>query len=271
MRKLLAYSLTLVVTSAAGLVVTAAPASAHGYVSAPPSRQALCAQGAVGDCGPIQFEPQSVEGVKGLRSCDGGLPQFAVLSDESRNWPAQDVGSSVTFTWVFTARHRTADWEYFIGDTRLETVDGGNQQPEAVVSHEVDLSGFSGRQTVLAIWNIGDTPHAFYNCVDVNIGGSGGAPAPTTTPPTTTAPTAPPATAPPAATTAPPATAPPATTAPPNGDAPAPAEGEWVANQAYQAGDEVTFDGERYVCRQSHTSLPGWEPSIFTLALWLPL
>jgi predicted carbohydrate-binding protein with CBM5 and CBM33 domain len=104
---------------------------------------------------------QSVEGVKGLRSCDGGLPQFSVLSDESRDWPARDVGTSVTFTWVFTARHRTADWEYFIGDTRLETVDGGNEQPEAVVSHEVDLSWFSGRQTVLAVWNIGDTPFAF--------------------------------------------------------------------------------------------------------------
>lgn len=263
MRRFLAYSLTIVASVAAGLFANAAPASAHGYVSTPPSRQALCAQRAVADCGPIQFEPQSVEGPKGLRSCDGGLAQFAVLSDESRDWPAREVGTSVTFTWVFTARHRTADWEYFIGDTRLARFDGGNQQPEAVVSHQIDLSGFPGRQTVLAVWNIGDTPNAFYNCVDLLVAGGGDTP-PATTPPATTPPvTTPPAAPPPA--TEPPAPNPPATTAP------APADGDWVPHRAYQAGDEVTYDGQRYACRQSHTSLPGWEPSIFTLALWLPL
>lgn len=269
MRKLLAYPLTIVATAAASLVATAAPASAHGYVSAPPSRQALCAQRAVADCGPIQFEPQSVEGPKGLRSCDGGLAQFAVLSDESRAWPAQEVGSSVTFTWVFTARHRTADYEYFIGDTLLARFDGGNQQPEAVVSHQVDLSGFSGRQTVLAVWNIGDTPNAFYNCVDVTIGGGD-------TPPADDPPADdPPANDPPG--NDPPADPPPApesttdTPADPATDPAVPASGEWVPGQAYRAGDEVTHDGQRYACRQSHTSLPGWEPSIYTLALWLPL
>nr|BFE67439.1 hypothetical protein GCM10020092_007400 [Actinoplanes digitatis] len=67
----------------------AAPALAHGYVSSPPSRQALCASGAVANCGQIQFEPQSVEGPKGLKSCDGGVAGFSVLADESRNWLSQ--------------------------------------------------------------------------------------------------------------------------------------------------------------------------------------
>ena len=44
---------------AAGAVVSslavAAPAQAHGYVSGPPSRQALCAQNRVPDCGPIKY------------------------------------------------------------------------------------------------------------------------------------------------------------------------------------------------------------------------
>ncbi|BCB90166.1 hypothetical protein Psuf_074790 [Phytohabitans suffuscus] len=47
--------------------------------------------------------------------------------------------------------------------------------------------------------------------------------------------------------------------------------GTWATGTAYRTGDEVTFQGQRYRCRQSHTSLSGWEPSIFTLALWLPV
>jgi chitin-binding protein len=260
MRRILVYPLVTAAAVAAGLVATGSAASAHGYVSAPPSRQALCAQRAVADCGQIQFEPQSVEGPKGLRRCDGGLAQFSVLSDESRAWPARSVGGAVDFTWVFTARHRTANWEYFIGNTRVAVVDGGNAQPEAVVTHRINLSAFPGRRTVLAVWNIGDTPMAFYNCIDLNIGGGGGdpQPAPSTTPPTTpptTTPTNPPATQPPA---------PPATN-------PAPGGAEWAANRAYRTGDEVTFKGATYRCRQAHTSLAGWEPSPFTLALWLPV
>jgi predicted carbohydrate-binding protein with CBM5 and CBM33 domain len=177
-RRAIAYPLAALGAVMSTLAV-ASPALAHGYVSAPPSRQALCAAGAVADCGPIQFEPQSVEGPKGLRSCDGGLSQFSVLSDESRNWPARAVGESVTFTWVMTARHRTSNWEYFIDGRKIATVDGGNQQPDAVVTHGVDLSAFPGRQTVLAVWNIGDTANAFYSCVDLNVGGGGG-PAPST-------------------------------------------------------------------------------------------
>ena len=88
------------------------------------------------------------------------MAQFSVLADDSRNWPAKAVGSNVTFTWVMTARHRTSNWEYFIGDTEIATVDGGNAQPDAVVTHNVDLSAFPGRQTVLAVWNIGDTANA---------------------------------------------------------------------------------------------------------------
>ncbi|WP_213002861.1 lytic polysaccharide monooxygenase, partial [Winogradskya consettensis] len=111
-------------------LAVASPALAHGYVSAPPSRQALCASGAVKDCGQIQFEPQSVEGIKGLKSCDGGVSQFSVLADESRNWPAKSVGTNVTFTWVMTARHRTVDWQYFIDGKKVATVNGGNEQPD---------------------------------------------------------------------------------------------------------------------------------------------
>jgi len=257
MRRSIAYPLVVLGAAGATLVV-ASPALAHGYVSAPPSRQALCASGVVADCGQIQFEPQSVEGPKGLRSCDGGVAGFSVLSDESRNWPAKSVGSTVTFTWVMTARHRTSNWEYFVGAKKVATVDGGNAQPDAVVTHRIDLSAFPGRQKVLAVWNIGDTANAFYSCIDLNVGGGSSTP--------TTTPTTKPATTP----TTTPATTKPATK-PTTKPATKPGGRAWAPGVAYATGDEVTYQGVRYKCRQGHSSIRSWEPSIYTLALWLPL
>ncbi|MEV6493200.1 lytic polysaccharide monooxygenase [Actinoplanes sp. NPDC051633] len=272
MRRAITYPL-VALGAAASTVAVASPALAHGYVSAPPSRQALCAAGIVADCGQIQFEPQSVEGPKGLKSCNGGVGQFAALNDNSRAWPAKSVGSKVTFTWVFTARHRTSNFEYFIGNTKVATVDGGNAQPDAVVNHSVDLSAFPGRQTVLAVWNIGDTPNAFYSCVDLNVGGGGGSDpsTPSSPPPSTTRPPAPEQPAdPPADPPAQPAD-PPAQPAEPTAAPPATGGSAWAAQVAYKTGDVVTFQGKKFKCRQGHTSLSSWEPSIYTLALWLPL
>ena len=273
MRRKIAYPL-LALGMTAGTLAVASPALAHGYVSSPPSRQALCASGAVANCGPIQFEPQSVEGPKGLTSCNGGLAPFAVLADESRNWPARTVGSSVTFSWVLTARHKTSTWDYFIGGAKVASIDDGGAQPAATVNHTIDLSRFPGRRTVLAVWNIADTGNAFYNCVDLNVGGSGGGATPGTPPPATTPPTKAPTTPPTKAPTNPPTKAP--TTAPgtPSSPPPAatkPAGGTWAAGTAYRTGDVVTFAGARFQCRQAHTAIASWEPSIYTLALWLPL
>lgn len=259
MRRVLLYPLVAMGAVVGGLGF-AAPASAHGYVSSPPSRQALCAQGKVPDCGPIQYEPQSVEGPKGLKSCDGGKTQFAVLADNSRNWPATPVGTSVTFNWVLTARHATSTWEYFIGNTRIAQFNDGGKQPNATVAHQVSLAGYSGRQTILAVWNIADTANAFYNCVDVQIGGTTN-PSPTATasPTATKSPTKPP-------TTAAPTTKAPTTAAPSRS-----ATGvQWTAGTTYHVGDVVTYDGRRYQCRQAHTAIYTWEP-IYTLALWLPV
>ncbi|GAA0559360.1 lytic polysaccharide monooxygenase [Actinomadura livida] len=260
MRRTIAYPLAVLTAAAGTTLFTAAPASAHGYVSAPPSRQALCAAGAVPDCGPIQFEPQSVEGPKGQRNCHGGLSQFAVLSDESRDWPAKSVGSTVTFSWTLTARHRTSTWEYFVGGTRVAVFDDRNQIPDSVVTHRVDLSEFPGRQKVLAIWNIGDTPMAFYNCIDLNIGGGSGS-QPPQSPSQSPAPA--PSTAPTPAPSAPAPSQPEPTGAPADG-------AEWRPGVTYKVGDVVTYEGTRYRCRQGHTTIRSWEP-VFTPALWLAL
>ncbi|MDM4718110.1 lytic polysaccharide monooxygenase [Micromonospora sp. WMMA1363] len=239
-------TLPLVAVGAVGSsLAVAAPAQAHGYVSGPPSRQALCAQNRVPDCGQIKWEPQSVEGPKGLRSCHAGIARFAVLDDDSREWPATSVGSTATFTWTNTARHATSNWEYFVGDTRVAVFDGGGQQPGATVSHTVNLGGHSGRQKVLAVWNIADTANAFYSCVDLQIGGGPG-PTPTTPPPSPSP--------------SPTPTAAPTTNPPTPGDT-------WTAGRAYQIDDQVTYGAATYRCRQAHTALPGWEPP-YTPALW---
>ncbi|WP_052685026.1 lytic polysaccharide monooxygenase [Lentzea aerocolonigenes] len=225
-------------TRKAALVMAAVPAivfitpvgsaSAHGYVSSPPSRQAQCASGVVKNCGGPEWEPQSNEGDKGRTDCWGGdRLDFQVLNDDSRGWQATNVGTSLTMTWTFTARHRTRDYEYFIGGTRVGYVNGNNAAPVDPVQHTINLSGFSGRQKLRAVWNIGDTVKAFYSCMDINIGGTGGNPTP---PPTTTNPT------------------------------PPPVGGTWAPNTAYATGATVTYGGSSYRCLQGHTSLTGWEP-----------
>ena len=147
------------------------PASAHGYISNPPSRQAQCAAGTV-ECGDIKYEPQSVEGPKGLTSCSGGNSRFAELDDDAKNWQATPVGRNQTFTWSLSARHSTSTWQYFIGGTKIAEFDDGGAQPPATVEHQVDFGSFTGRQKVLAVWNVADTTNAFYACIDVNIGGT---------------------------------------------------------------------------------------------------
>ncbi|MCK8497397.1 fibronectin type III domain-containing protein [Myxococcus fulvus] len=44
--------------------------------------------------------------------------------------------------------------------------------------------------------------------------------------------------------------------------------GAWAPNTAYTVGDIVSYSGKGYDCRQSHTSLVGWEPPNVP-ALWL--
>ncbi|KAJ6579281.1 immunoglobulin E-set [Mycena sp. CBHHK59/15] len=138
----------------ATLHMAVAPASAHGYVSHPPSHQALCRDVPVPGCGDVKYEPQSVEALKGSFKCNGDGVRFHELNEE-RLWP-----------------HATATWEYFIlteHNTKLALFDDGGAVPPRTVVHQVPLHGYTGRQTILSRWNIADTPTAFYACVDLNI------------------------------------------------------------------------------------------------------
>jgi predicted carbohydrate-binding protein with CBM5 and CBM33 domain len=171
-KRRLAAAIGVAVSPLIAVSLPATTASAHGYVSSPPSRQAQCANGVV-DCGPIKWEPQSVEGPKGLHSCSGGNERFAGLDDDSKPWKVTPVGHSTQFTWNILAHHSTSTWQYFIGGQKIAEFYAGGAIPGDTVTHTVDFGSFSGKQKVLAVWNIADTANAFYACVDVNIGGTG--------------------------------------------------------------------------------------------------
>lgn len=178
--------LAAVVGAAAVLapVVVAPSASAHGWVTNPPSRQDLCGSGAVSfDCGGLQYEPQSVEAPKGSMKCSGG-GGFSVVDDESLPWPRTQIGNTVTMKWKLTAQHATSTWEYFVDGVLHRTFDDGGAKPEAVVSHTLENLP-AGDHTILARWNVADTANAFYACVDVTVGSGGGTPDPDPTDPPT--------------------------------------------------------------------------------------
>ncbi|MFJ3700835.1 MULTISPECIES: lytic polysaccharide monooxygenase [Streptomyces] len=170
-------------------------ASSHGYTDSPISRQKLCANGTVANCGNIQWEPQSVEGPKGFpaagpadgKICSGGNSQFAQLDDPRGGaWPATKVtaGQGYSFRWQFTARHSTSDFRYYITKNGWDsskpltraalesqpfmTVPYGNQQPPATLTHQGSMpTQKTGKHIVLAVWNVADTTNAFYACSDV--------------------------------------------------------------------------------------------------------
>ena len=159
----------------ATLHMAVVPASAHGYVSYPPSRQALCRNGQVPGCGAVQYEPQSVEAPKGSFECNGSGARFPELNYKSLwtdHFTTFPNVASVHFVWTLTAPHRTSTWEYIIlteDNVVLTSFDGHGSIPPYVVEHEVPLNGYTGKQTILARWNIADTPTAFYACVDLDI------------------------------------------------------------------------------------------------------
>ncbi|MER7132700.1 lytic polysaccharide monooxygenase auxiliary activity family 9 protein [Streptosporangium saharense] len=158
---LLAVPLTVVLT-------TAAPASAHGWITSPPSRQDMCASRRVSGCGGLEYEPQSVEAPKGSKLCSGGSG-WRVLDNEGKGWPTTSVSSTVTFQWRLTAAHRTSTWQYYVDGSLFKTFNQGNTQPPSNISHTISgLPG--GRHKILAVWNVADTVNAFYNCVDVQVG-----------------------------------------------------------------------------------------------------
>ncbi|CAM5552461.1 Chitin-binding type-4 domain-containing protein OS=Streptomyces fumanus OX=67302 GN=GCM10018772_61890 PE=4 SV=1 [Streptomyces fumanus] len=113
-KRMLAIAVGAGISPLLAVTLPASNASAHGYISTPPSRQAQCAAGTV-SCGSIKYEPQSVEGPKGLMSCSGGNSAFAELDNDSKGWKVTPVSRTTSFNWRLTAQHATSTWQYYAG------------------------------------------------------------------------------------------------------------------------------------------------------------
>ena len=174
MRRLRAALVAVAVATTALVapLVIAPSASAHGWITSPPSRQDHCAKGTTSfDCGSIEYEPQSVEAPKGSMQCSGGSG-YTILDDASKPWPRTTTGRDVTFQWNLTANHATSVWEYFVDGKLFASFDGGGVQPPKDISHT--LKGLpEGNHTILARWNVSNTVNAFYNCVDLTVTANG--------------------------------------------------------------------------------------------------
>ncbi|MDE0929357.1 MAG: lytic polysaccharide monooxygenase [Halioglobus sp.] len=172
----------------------------HGYVSQPGSRSYLCKLGENTNCGAVQYEPQSVEGVDGSPRfpiggpADGtiaaaGSPAWSELNAQTpARWSKNDIAAGTNvFTWQFTANHVARDWRYFITTpdwdqsqplsrsafelTPFCEYDGGMVRPPMTVQHACEVPARQGYQVILAVWDVGDTAASFYNAIDVNFEG----------------------------------------------------------------------------------------------------
>jgi len=164
----------------------------HGYIL--DSRAKLCAEGANRNCGPVIYEPQSVEGPD--RFPETGPADGTIAAAGSSNWGALNAQTptrwkkvdmlpgSNTFDWQLTANHRTRDWRYFI--TKQNWNPGqpltraafdltpfcsfqGNGNPPFQFSHTCNVPVRTGYQVILGVWDVGDTNKSFYSVIDVQM------------------------------------------------------------------------------------------------------
>ncbi|UZN03794.1 lytic polysaccharide monooxygenase [Cellulomonas sp. S1-8] len=181
-RLLLSVMAVLALTFAMLAVAPTSPAAAHGWISDPPSRQDLCYTGAISNCGPVMYEPWSVEAKKGSMQCSGG-GRFTELDNESRTWPRQAVSTNETFTWDIVANHSTSTWEYFVDGVLHTTINDNGAMPPKRFTHQINNLP-TGNHKIFVRWNIADTVNAFYQCIDAYITPGGNpAPQPTATTP----------------------------------------------------------------------------------------
>ncbi|MFI0445903.1 lytic polysaccharide monooxygenase [Actinomadura sp. 6N118] len=266
---------TLPVSTIVAVVLPAAPASAHGTMSDPPSRVYVCKQegpenpksnackAAVAAGGTQAFydwnEVSLLEAggrhrqlIPDGKLCSAGREKYRGLDLVRTDWPAKRISAGpLRLTYHASAPHANSNFEFYITRAgwspsqplrwsdlvHIQTFN--NQNPTTFTNWTINIPSRTGRHLIYSIWQrVVGSNEAFYTCSDVDFGGGN-------------EPTQPPATPPPA--TPPPATPPPS--------------GTWTASAAYKAGDQVIYQGTTYRCLQPHTALSGWEPPN-TPALW---
>lgn len=140
--------------------------------------------------------PQGMEAPKGFPAAgpaDGqlasaGQPGAGVLDEQSENrWVKNEIEQGpISVEWTFTAAHKTSQWRYYMtlpgwdpnapldrGDLELiETVAHDGTGADNNPIHTLDIpEDRSGYHVIYAVWDVADTPNAFYNVIDVNVDG----------------------------------------------------------------------------------------------------
>ncbi|MGC7098879.1 lytic polysaccharide monooxygenase auxiliary activity family 9 protein [Amycolatopsis lurida] len=272
------------------------PASAHGTLSNPPSRVYTCkeegpetpksgackAAVAAGGTQPfydwnevslLDAGGRHQEIIPDGKLCSAGRAKYRGLDLPRADWPATRVAPGpLTVTYHATAPHANSNFEFYVTragwspDKPLAWADlvplesFPNQNPATFTDWTVTLPQRSGRHLLYSIWQrVQGSAEAFYTCSDVDFGGGTSTPAPQDPEPE------------PEPQPEPPNPEPPQQPEPPQPE-PEPQQpgGTWAAGTTYRVGDEVTFDGTTYRCRQAHTTITGWEPPVVP-ALWLPV
>ena len=179
---------------------------AHGYVSSPISRGY---QGRLHNItwgwtaahriyGNVISNPQSLEYRKGfpeagprdgrIASAEGGLGQigdFVLDHQTADRWTKQPIQTGrLNLTWTYTALHRTTKWHYYMTKPgcnpnqplkrasfeKISEIPHDGTPPIVGQSHTISIpNNRLGYHVILAVWDIADTPNAFYNVIDANI------------------------------------------------------------------------------------------------------
>lgn len=179
------------------LTVFASSASAHGYIESPSSRAYMCKQGENKNCGAVQYEPQSIEAIGNFPTtgpADGEITGGGIFKElfeqKADRWNKVTLQTGLnTFTWKLTAAHATDNWKYYITKTNWDpnkpvgrddlelfcSFDDKGAKPNPTTSHQCNIpADHTGYHLILGVWDIADTPNAFYQVIDANIV-SGGA------------------------------------------------------------------------------------------------
>ncbi|WP_254450202.1 lytic polysaccharide monooxygenase [Cohnella herbarum] len=165
-------------------------ASAHGRLI--DGRADLCMSGQNTDCGPVQYEPWSVEG-------RGDFPEIGVPDGQiagGGKYPPLDAqtmtrwtktnlsGGPHTFQWKIVANHSTNYWDYYItkpgwdpnkplarADLELFCrYEDNGAIPATDYSNDCFVpNDREGYHVIVAVWDIFDTVNAFYQAMDVNL------------------------------------------------------------------------------------------------------
>ncbi|OMI04983.1 chitin-binding protein [Bacillus swezeyi] len=193
-------TLSAAVILAAGLLgssIIPQQAFAHGFIEKPGSRAALCSE-AYGllnlNCGSVMYEPQSLEAKKGFPQAGpadgqiasaGGLFGGILDQQTGERWFKHIMtGGEHTFTWKYTAPHKTSQWHYYITKKgwdpnqpleradfeQIGTIEHDGSPASNHLSHQIYVpEDRQGYHVILAVWDVADTENAFYNVIDVDL------------------------------------------------------------------------------------------------------